>query len=95
MIKATLLSHLIHGYYANAGPVPSLDGENIVFGRVLEGLSTIGAITAVCAVAESCKHPAVMAAGSRWGRDASHHMTCPGIACVNAWVTLGGESKLA
>ena len=28
-----------------AGPVPSLDGENVVFGKVLEGLSVVGAIT--------------------------------------------------
>ena len=30
-----------------AGPVPVLDGENVVFGRVLEGLDTIGAISTV------------------------------------------------
>lgn len=32
---------------SSAGPVPVLDGENIVFGRVLEGLDTIGAISTV------------------------------------------------
>ena len=32
---------------AGPGPVPSLDGENIVFGRVLEGFGTIAAISNV------------------------------------------------
>jgi peptidyl-prolyl cis-trans isomerase B (cyclophilin B) len=29
------------------GPVPTLDGENVVFGRVVEGLGTVGSISAV------------------------------------------------
>lgn len=33
--------------YAGPGPAPSLDGTNIVFGRVLEGLDTVSAVARV------------------------------------------------
>ncbi len=35
------------GGAAGPGPVPSLDGENIVMGRVLEGLGTVAQVAAV------------------------------------------------
>ena len=34
-------------HYAGPGPVPRLDGLNIPFGRVLEGMGVVGAITNV------------------------------------------------
>ena len=38
---------MIHGFHAGTGPASSLDGENIVFGRVLQGYDTMRAITSV------------------------------------------------
>lgn len=32
---------------AGPGPVPRLNGQNIVFGRVLEGMSVVGQVTQV------------------------------------------------
>ena len=36
-----------HSWYAGPGPALALDGENIVFGRVLQGYDTITSITSV------------------------------------------------
>ena len=36
-----------HACFAGPAPAMSLDGENIVFGKVLEGFDTMSAITAV------------------------------------------------
>ena len=33
--------------HSGPGPVPRLDGLNIPFGRVLEGMGVVGAVTAV------------------------------------------------
>lgn len=33
--------------WAGPGPVPALDGENIVFGRVLEGLGAVAQVAAM------------------------------------------------
>lgn len=38
---------LLFFWYAGPGPASSLDGENIVFGKVLQGYDTMTAITSV------------------------------------------------
>jgi peptidyl-prolyl cis-trans isomerase B (cyclophilin B) len=34
----------LFGFITGPGPVPSLDGQNVVFGTVLEGFETISAV---------------------------------------------------
>lgn len=51
------------------GPVPVLDGENVVFGRVLEGLDTIGAISTVPTFSPGAKARQMNAVASFLGDD--------------------------